>query len=278
MHTLISASELKAELQDESLIILDSRFYLTDIEKGEKEYQKGHIPGAIFVDLHHDLASAETPLSGRHPLPNERDFSNYLQSIGIDAQSNVVIYDDMSGAIAARAWWMLSQNNIKARVLDGGLSTWLALGEALETQTRIPVTAARGLSIAFPWAIDEAAVLENIEAENFQLLDARANDRFEGQNETIDPIAGHIPGALNRPFVSNLNSDGGFLAPDELAQSFADFAIDSDLVHYCGSGVTACHNVLANIYAGGQQRSVYVGSWSQWSKRMIRLMSEQNTD
>ena len=275
MHTIISAKALKTEMTDKALVILDSRFYLTDINKGKEAYQEGHIPSAIFVDLHHDLASEETELSGRHPLPNPNDFSDYLQSIGLDSDSNVVIYDDMSGAIAARAWWMLSQNNIKARVLDGGIAAWLALGEELEVQVNAPSASENKISTSFPWAVEEYDVLENIEANSFQLLDARANDRFEGQNETIDPIAGHIPGALNRPFASNLDSQGAFLASDSLAQSFKEIETDLEIVHYCGSGVTACHNVLANLSAGGDNKRVFIGSWSQWSKRMLRLMSEQ---
>lgn len=278
MNTLISAQELLDELNDKNLVILDSRFYLTDLEKGQKEYNKGHIPGAIFVDVHHDLASPETTLSGRHPLPSETNFAKYLQSIGIHAESNVVVYDDMSGAIAARAWWMLSQNNIKARVLDGGLKTWVSLGEGLEVKANQPSSTNEILAVSFPWAIDEDIVLKNIESENFQLLDARASDRFEGQNETIDPIGGHVPGAINRPFMDNLNTDGLFLAKEKLAKAFTQLETGVPFVHYCGSGVTACHNVLAHSHAGGQYRSVYVGSWSQWSKRMVRLMSEQGAD
>jgi len=278
MQTLISAQSLRDELDEldsQDLILLDCRFYLTDLDKAAKEYQKAHIPGAIFVDVHHHLASPETPLSGRHPLPLASDFSHYLKSIGITSNSNVVVYDDMSGAIAARAWWMLSQNNIKTRVLDGGLKAWLALEGEMVTDIVSPTRAQEALSISFPWAVSEAAVLENMETEGFQLIDARANDRFEGQNETIDAIAGHVPGALNRPFSKNLNSDGLFVAPSELAISFDEYGSDNESVHYCGSGITACHNVLANVLSGGDNKRVFVGSWSQWSKRMQRLMAEQ---
>lgn len=278
MQTLISATELKRELNDPNLVILDCRFYLTDLGKGAKEYAKGHLPDAIFVDVHHNLASEETELSGRHPLPSTSDFSAYLQSIGIGSDSNVVVYDDMSGAIAARAWWMLSQNGVNTRVLDGGLNTWLRLGEPLSTSNTEPKVSEIKLSISFPWAISETAVLENIETEAFQLLDARANDRYQGQNETIDALAGHIPGAFNRPFSNNLDENGLFLNLKVLADSFDEFDKENSLIHYCGSGITACHNVLANAHAGKDDRRVFIGSWSQWSKRMLRLMSEQKND
>lgn len=273
MQTLISSQRLLNELDHPDLVLLDCRFYLTDLDKAAKEYQKGHIPGAIFVDVHHYLASPETPLSGRHPLPLASDFSDYLESIGISSHSKVVVYDDMSGAIAARAWWMLSQNGINTRVLDGGINAWLAVEGGLDTDLVSPKGTKEKLTIAFPWAVDEAAVLENIETECFQLMDARANDRFEGQNETIDAIAGHIPGAINRPFAKNLNTEGLFLTTSELALSFTE--PDNEWVHYCGSGITACHNVLANVHGGGDNKRIFVGSWSQWSKRMQRLMSEQ---
>ena len=275
MRTLISAQALKSELANPDLIILDSRFYLTDLDKGLLEYNKGHIPGALFVDLHHDLASPENKLSGRHPLPLPIDFSGYLQKMGIQHNSNVVVYDDMSGAIAARAWWMLAQNNIDVRVLDGGISAWQEFGGELDTAKSYLTPAELPLGISFPWAVSEDEVLENMETETFQLLDARANDRFEGQNETMDALAGHIPGALNHPFSTNLDGQGAFLSPESLAQGFKQFETESEIVHYCGSGVTACHNVLANLSAGGNNKRVFIGSWSQWSKRMLRLMSEQ---
>ena len=275
MQTLISAKDLLEELDDQNLIILDSRFYLTDLAKGIKEYEMGHIPGAIFVDLHHDLASPETKKSGRHPLPLEADFSDFIQSLGIDSEVNVVVYDDMSGAIAARAWWMLSQNGIHTRVLDGGVQAWLAMEGGLETKTRSPNATTKKLEIHFPWAVSEEEVLENIEAEAFQLVDARASDRYEGQNENIDALAGHISGAINRPFASNLNQDGLFMTSQALSSEFQTLKESAELVHYCGSGVTACHNVLANIHAGSEDKRVFVGSWSLWSKRMLRLMAEQ---
>ncbi|KZM39977.1 thiosulfate sulfurtransferase [Marinomonas sp. SBI22] len=275
MRTLISAQALKSELANPDLIILDSRFYLTDLDKGLLEYNKGHIPGALFVDLHHDLASPENEFSGRHPLPAPDDFSLYLQKKGIKLNSKVVVYDDMSGAIAARAWWMLAQNNIDVRVLDGGINAWLAIEGELETVAPTLRITDQSLNISFPWAVSEEDVLENMETESFQLLDARASDRFEGQNETMDPLAGHIPGALNRPFPTNLDSQGTFLSSESLAQDFKQIETDLEIVHYCGSGVTACHNVLANLSAAGDNKRVFIGSWSQWSKRMLRLMTEQ---
>lgn len=275
MQTLISAKDLLKESDNQDLIILDSRFYLTDLAKGKKEYDSGHIPGAIFIDLHHDLASPETEFSGRHPLPSNTDFSTFIQSLGIDSDSKVIVYDDMAGAIAARAWWMLSQNGIETRVLDGGIQAWLSVGGELESNAAFPQATVNKIDVHFPWAVSEEEVLENMEAEIFQLVDARASDRYEGQNETMDPLAGHIPGAINRPFANNLNKDGLFLASKELSSEFQSLKENVELVHYCGSGVTACHNVLASAEAGLEDKRVFVGSWSFWSKRMLRLMSEQ---
>lgn len=274
LKTLIETSELVDLLDQPNVVVLDCRFYLTDHSKGQTEYNTGHIPNAIFVDVHHQLASAETHLTGRHPLPDEAVFSAQLQAWGIGQETNVVAYDDMGGAIAARAWWMLSQQGIDVRVLNGGITAWKEEGRPLSTEPATGQSTTGQIAVTFPWAISEQAVVENIETDQFQLVDARAADRFQGENETMDPVAGHIPGAINRPFSQNLDVTGRF-KPSALLQTEwqACLAGDSiEQVYYCGSGVTACHNVLALNYAGIAAKKVYVGSWSQWSKRMLRAM------
>ncbi|NLQ16495.1 sulfurtransferase [Marinomonas sp. M1K-6] len=272
LKTLINTDELAALLGQPNVVVLDCRFYLTDHAKGLSEYNQGHIPGAVFVDVHHELAAPETEFSGRHPLPDERVFSKQLQAWGIDQNSRVVVYDDMGGAVAARAWWMLSQQNIEARVLNGGFPAWRKQGKDI---SQMPVTATatvNQIEVSFPWAISEQAIVENFETNQFQLVDARAADRFNGENETMDPVAGHIPGAINRPFADNLDPEGYFKPAEQLHVEWQDWLSNSGdgYVYYCGSGVTACHNVLALNHAGIEAKQVYVGSWSQWSKRMRR--------
>lgn len=273
LKTLISANELNLLLEQSNVVVLDCRFYLTDHSKGQLEYDKGHIPGALFVDVHHQLASEETSLSGRHPLPDEEVFAQQLQSWGITLSSQVVVYDDMGGAIAARAWWMLAQQDIDVRVLDGGFPAWVREGLVVSTQANIATAAEHRIKVSFPWEVSEQTVAENFETNQFQLVDARAADRFNGENETIDPVAGHIPGAISRPFMENLDPEGCFKPSEQLHVEWLDWLIDSHaFVYYCGSGVTACHNILALNHAGIEAKFVYVGSWSQWAKRMLRAV------
>ncbi|QRV23171.1 sulfurtransferase [Marinomonas foliarum] len=272
LKTLINTNELALLLGQPNVVVLDCRFYLADHAKGKSEYDKGHIPGAIFVDVHQELAGPEAELTGRHPLPDDTVFSEQLQAWGIDSNTKVIVYDDMGGAIAARAWWMLSQHNIDVRVLDGGFPEWLKQGGEVSLAFVTPTATSNNIKISFPWAISEQAIVENFETNKFQLVDARASDRFNGENETMDPVAGHIPGAINRPFTDNLDADGRFKPAEQLHVEWQDWLSgDCDAyVYYCGSGVTACHNVLALNHAGIEAKQVYVGSWSQWSKRMLR--------
>ncbi|RBO78474.1 sulfurtransferase [Marinomonas aquiplantarum] len=275
--TLITTEELESLLDSPNLVVLDCRFYLTDLAKGSLLYQDGHIPNAIFVDVHHQLAASESEMSGRHPLPPEQSFSKQLQLWGIDKQSDVVVYDDMGGAIAARAWWMMVQQGLKVRVLDGGYPAWLREDKEVSFQQSTGTKSNEVMDVSFPWAIDEQSVVENFEANQFQLVDARAADRFQGENETIDPVAGHIPGAINRPFMDNLDELGYFKPAEQLHVEWQDWISEDEdsYVYYCGSGVTACHNVLALNYSGIEAKLVYVGSWSQWAKRMLRLTKAQ---
>ncbi|WP_410506453.1 sulfurtransferase [Marinomonas sp. GJ51-6] len=275
LKSLIDANELNVLLEQDNVIVLDCRFYLTDHSKGLSEYQKGHIPKAIFVDVHHQLASPETEMTGRHPLPEPVVFSKQLQDWGVNSESQVVVYDDMGGAIAARAWWMLIQQGIDVRVLNGGFPAWLKEDFSVSLVDELAKPVDYQFDVTFPWEINEQAVVENFETDQFQLVDARASDRFNGENEFIDPVAGHIPGAINRPFSDNLDSDGYFKPAEQLHVEWQDWlsSKSSDYVYYCGSGATACHNVLALNYAGIEANLVYVGSWSQWAKRMLRATS-----
>ncbi len=275
LPTLISAAQLKAVLSQSDLVVLDCRFYLNDLSKGQQEFHKGHIPGAVFVDLHHDLAGAETETSGRHPLPDAKALSASIQQWGIEPSSQVVVYDDMGGAFAARAWWMLVQQGIEVMVLDGGFPAWVNAGYDVTSVKTTTTPAKYPVDVQFPWFISEEHVVTNFESGQFQLIDARAQDRFQGLNETMDPVAGHIPGALNRPFADNLQPSGQMKSPDVLFDEWSALLgeVDVPVVYYCGSGVTACHNVLAMNHAGLEAKHVYVGSWSQWAKRIQRQLA-----
>ena len=276
LQTLISAQALNEIIKQDNVILLDCRFYLTDHEKGRKEYEKEHIPKAIFVDVHHELAGVETEYSGRHPLPETAVFADQLQHWGINQKSQVVVYDDMGGAIAARAWWMLSQQGINVLVLDGGIAAWREQGLPISTESADLLPSDHRFEVSFPWEVTENKIVENFELNLFQLIDARSSDRFNGENETIDLVAGHIPGAINRPFSENLNAKGLFKTEDELKAGWGTLLSDNEeYVHYCGSGITSCHNVLALNYAGIEAKRIYVGSWSQWSKRMLRAANVQ---
>lgn len=272
LPTMISVNQLESMLGQNDVVILDSRFYLTDLAKGAQAYQQSHIPSAVFVDVHRQLAAPETQMSGRHPLPAPELFAQTLAALGIHAHTTVVVYDDMGGAFAARAWWMLVQQGIEVYVLDGGFPAWQAAGLATEAGRNVPAPVVAGIQVAFPWFISEEDVVRQFETGEFQLIDARSADRFSGENETMDPVAGHIPGALNRPFADNLAASGQMKSPTQLLDEWQTLLKDESIpvVCYCGSGVTACHNVLAMNYAGLDAQYVYVGSWSQWAKRIRR--------
>lgn len=264
---LIDVDELKGML--DACRVIDCRFDLLDPEKGRAEYLAGHIPGAVYADLDHDLAGPVTDSSGRHPLPDPEAFKATLEGFGIDADTQVVVYDHAGGAVAARLWWMLRWvGHSRVAVLNGGFRAWVAAGEALETD--VPRYAAAELAVLPDDSLvaesDEiAAALD--EGRDPRLVDARDRQRFAGEKEPIDTVAGHIPGALNFPFSDNLGDDGTWKSPRELEQFWAAvLGSDSpgEFTVMCGSGVTACHLVLSAEIAGMGTPRVYIGSWSEW--------------
>lgn len=252
---LITVAEL-AESFD-SRKIFDLRWSLTDPEHGILAYEQGHIPGAVFVDLDRDLADNDG--DGRHPLPAIEEFVSTLGRLGIERHDPVVVYDDTAGAVAVRMWWMLeSIGHIGARVLDGGLQAWVDSGFPLQTGRVIPDTG------TYPDVEGYSGVVRYDELEGRAVADVRAPERYAGEFEPIDPKAGHIPGAVNYPIAANLRN-GRFRAADELADLYRDFPDDG--VVSCGSGVNACHAALALVLAGRPMPDVYVGSFSDWSRR-----------
>lgn len=269
--TLIQVAELAACSTRPGWVILDCRHDLAQPQAGRIAFDAGHIPAARFAALDHDL-SDHTPgedgvFQGRHPLPTRAAFIATLRGWGIDAHSQVIAYDAQGGMFAARLWWMLRWvGHANVAVLDGGLPAWIAAGQ---TVTAAPPAAARAGTVtaqaSLVRTVDAAAILASLGTGACQVIDARAPDRFRGENETLDAVGGHIPGARNRFFRENLAADGRFKPAAQLQAEFA--ALISDVpaaIMQCGSGVTACHNLLALDVAGMPGAALYPGSWSQW--------------
>lgn len=272
MHTtLISAAELARHTPDRQWVLLDCRHDLMNPAAGREAYASGHIPGAYFANIDTDLSGAKTGADGvfrgRHPLPEKAALLATLRSWGIHDDTQVVAYDAHGGMFAARLWWLLRWlGHAGVAVLDGGLPAWQALSQPLETQQ--PPAAANGtLSQRAPLVqtVNVEDVLFNLSTQDRIVVDARAPDRYRGENETIDPVGGHIPHARNRFFKDNLNPDGSFKDAATLRSEFAPlFATAAQAIMQCGSGVTACHNLLALEVAGMPGAVLYPGSWSEW--------------
>jgi len=264
--SLISPEELAARIDEPDLRIVDVRWYLGKPGAGRAAYDAGHLPDAIHLDLDNDLVAPEGP--GRHPLPEPSWLAARLGRAGIGDGDLVVAYDDVGGWIAARLWWMLDNlGHPRASVLDGGLTAWTALG--LPTTTDEPEFEPAELHLADHWSrvVDRGDLLKRLRSQRRPvLLDARAGPRYRGEVEPIDPVAGHIPTALNAPTDGNLGTDGRFLPADALRQRFAGLGADGgDVITSCGSGVSACHHALAMRIAGLPDPILYPGSWSDWS-------------
>ena len=272
--TIIKPEILFSHLNDPEWVIVDCRFDLMDPDWGFTEYQELHIPGAVYAHLDKDLAGSKTALTGRHPLPDTEIFIKKLSSWGINKAKQVIVYDTVGGAFAARLWWMLRTfGHAKVAVLDGGLPKWInqkypVIGGVENNEPEI-----------FSGNLDTAQfvstedVFQKINSENFLLIDARNQERFAGINEPIDPVAGHIPGAVNRFHTLNLNQDLTMKSGQDLKQEFralmSTFPADKTIV-YCGSGVTSCHHLLAMEYAGIKGARLYLGSWSEWIRDPAR--------
>lgn len=267
---LISAEQLAARLKEPGLRILDCRFALEDPAHGGRCFAGGHVPGAQHVDLERDLSGEVIPgVTGRHPLPRPTDLVATLQALGLNNTNEIVLYDDGPGAFAARAWWLLAWLGKRDGVylLDGGYRAWCDAHLPVE-QDSAPVEA--GTFSGQPddrLTIDAEALMSDLQSPTTALIDARALPRFLGEVEPIDPVAGHIPGAACMPFSENLDASGRFRSPDQLRERFAEQLGDRPveaLVAYCGSGVTACHNLFALCLAGYPMPRLYPGSWSEW--------------
>ncbi|MBK8689332.1 MAG: sulfurtransferase [Betaproteobacteria bacterium] len=286
MHTtLASAAELAARLDDPAWIIVDVRHDLAQPERwGEAQYRAAHLPGARFAHLDADLSAPKTGRNGRHPLPTPEHCVALFGRLGIEAGRQVVAYDQGSGMFASRLWWMLRWLGHDAvAVLDGGFAAWQRAGLPTTDVVPdprparfVPVRSAAAIAAA---TVDAAAIEAALAAGTLTLVDARAPERFRGEVEPLDPVAGHIPGSRNRPFAANVGADGIFkpagVLRAEYAALLAGRPLDS-VVHLCGSGVTACHNLLAMEIAGMSGSRLYAGSWSEWCADPARPVARGN--
>lgn len=276
--TLIEAAELAAHTAAEDWAVVDCRFDLARPDWGAAAYAQGHIPNALYASLDRDLSGPVTPTSGRHPLPALDGFAARLGAWGIDSDVQVVAYDQGNGAYASRLWWLLRWvGHVRVAVLNGGFVAWQQSGLPVSQQSTVrrarkfsPGAALGGeVSTAELQKLQSSGQLDGART----LVDARSADRFAGQNETIDPVAGHIPGALNYPFARNLDSQGRFLPAGALQAQWRETLAGqppANMIAMCGSGVTACHNLLALEIAGLSGAKLYAGSWSEWIRDAAR--------
>lgn len=268
-ETLISASELAAMREAGDVLIVDCRFDLADPDKGERDYLAAHVPGAVYAHLDRDLSNLAKRDVGRHPLPDDPAFSSVLARWGWRPDLDVVAYDDANGALAAaRLWWLLRlAGHRRAAVLDGGFAAWRASAYSLEAGPSRRAASAAEVVLDRAQAVWFDELERRRSEDSVLLLDARAAPRYCGEVEPIDPVAGHVPGALNRPFADNLDADGHFKPPARLREEFERLLggrAPGEVAHMCGSGVTACHNLLAMEHAGLAGSRVFAPSWSGW--------------
>lgn len=266
---LISTSELESRLEDENWAIFDSRFYLTNPSRGREEYGISHLPRARYVHLDEDLSGAILPGdTGRHPLPPPEVFGQRLSNWEIDERVQVVVYDNLGGAIAARMWWMLRWlGHNKVAVLDGGWQKWLKENRPVTGEIKLRPPRQFKYEVQETMVVDVIFV-DRIKADpQYLLVDSRDGARYRGDEEPIDPVAGHIPGAVSAPYQENLTPAGVFKPVDQLTERFDELLKNHDsgqTVFYCGSGVTSAHNILALKLVGYGEPKLYAGSWSEW--------------
>lgn len=269
--TLISVTELQQHLDDPAFVILDCRGELTDPRAGAAAFAAGHLPGAQHADpdvhLSDKSPGKDGSFRGRHPLPSPESFIQTLRHWGVHPHSQVIVYDGHGGMFASRVWWMLRWvGHAHVALLDGGLPAWQAAGGAVTTAVTAKAPGSITLQASLVSTVSANDVLANLDTKQSIVLDARANDRFRGENETIDPVAGHIPGARNRVFKDNLQADGCFKPAETLRAEFSALIRSPEsTIAQCGSGISACHNLLAMEIAGLPGAALYPGSWSEWS-------------
>lgn len=267
MSPFIEPEILETLLTDPEVVVLDARFSLFDPKLGQTLYSQGHIPGARYIDLEKGLSAAVVPgKTSRHPLPEPEVFVERLRTLGISKTTHVVVYDEADYTMAARAWWQLHWVGVKSvQVLYGGFKSWTAGRYPVTTETPVVTLSDFTANVNHSMTVSANEVMEQLQNPAFRLIDARAPERFAGEVEPLDTKAGHIPGAICYPFTSNMDDSGSFLSAEQLQKQLGNLMVDGlDPVFYCGSGVTACHNLLAMEYAGLSGAKLYPGSWSEW--------------
>jgi len=276
---LVQAGELAAHLSDPGWVVVDCRFNLQEPAAGRRLYAEGHIPGAWFADLDQDLAGPRQPHLGRHPLPDVAALERLFAGFGIGPDTRVVAYDDSGGALAARLWWLLRYlGHTRVSLLDGGLTAWRHAGLPESTAVPAPRSGAFRARPGCMPVLSTADVERELAGGRLALLDVRARERYLGRTEPIDPVAGHVPGALSAPFSANLGPDGRFRSPAELRRHYQALLADhpqTAVACMCGSGVTACHGVLALELAGLPGAGLYAGSWSEWIRSPDRPVARE---
>ena len=280
--TIINADDLIKNLNNDDFSIVDCRCDIKDTSYGIDAYNEGHIPNAIFADIDNDMASEKTPTSGRHPLPNPEKLAEKLSQWGIDAEKQVVIYDDAGCAFAGRVWWILRWLGHKGgvAVLNGGLGAYMKAGGKLVTSQTSKPRLSYKVDVNNNLHVDIETVTDAQYKMDALLVDARSRERYLGEKDEVDPIAGHVPGAISHPLGKNLDKNGLFKSPEELKLELNKLIGDNnpkDIISMCGSGITACHNIIAMEIAGIKGVRLYVGSWSEWitdSKRPIAKIED----
>jgi thiosulfate/3-mercaptopyruvate sulfurtransferase len=267
-RTLIDCHTLALHVHDPQWVVVDCRFALSDPGAGQRAYAAGHIDTACYAHLNDDLSAPITSLSGRHPLPDPHTFAAKLGAWGIDNTKQVIAYDDSFGAMASRLWWLLRWLGHDAvALLDGGLPRWTREGRPLTKDVPVVMPATFTPHVRNELWVDANAVARAVKQDDWLVMDARAEERFNGEVEMIDPVAGHIPGAINLPFEDNLHISGRFSSAQELRdlyEGLMESVPPEHVIQMCGSGVSACHNILAMEHAGLPGAKLYAGSWSEW--------------
>ncbi|HEX6383847.1 MAG TPA: sulfurtransferase [Anaerolineae bacterium] len=272
-RTLIDSQALSRHMDDPNWVIVDCRFNLADTDAGQQAYEQSHIPGAVYAHLDEDLSGPPVTDRGRHPLPTPAAMTTLFGRLGIDGSKQVVVYDDANGAYAARLWWMLRYMGHEAvAVLDGGWQAWQEAGLPTRSGVEINPTTLFTGAPRTEWLMqieDVAQQAAQQAAQQVLLVDSRAPERYRGEVEPLDPVAGHIPGAVNYPYEQNWGEGGRYLPPEQIRKQLQEVLGDvppEQATFYCGSGVSACANLLAMAHAGLRDGRLYVGSWSEWSR------------
>jgi thiosulfate/3-mercaptopyruvate sulfurtransferase len=277
---LISTTDLAVKIGDPARVIFDCRHDLFDAGKGERLYREGHIPDAIYANVDTDLSGEKNGTNGRHPLPTPAAFTAFLGRNGVTNTSKIIAYDDVGGQFASRLWWLARWIGLTdVSLLDGGIAKWIADGHALSRDVPVPKPAALRGHADPMMALNADEVEAGLKIPSATLIDARAPERYRGEVEPIDPVAGHIAGAKNRFYKENLNPDLTMRSPAEIKAAFASMMNAphaSEVVHQCGSGVTACANIFAMEYAGLKGSKLYAGSWSEWITNPARPIVKGN--